>query len=256
MDLGLKGKRAIVLGATRGIGRRIAEQLAEEGAQVAICARNSDQVDETVAALSAKTDKALGGVVDISDGDQLKSWVSSAIADLGGLDILISSASALANGNDEGNWQAGFDIDVMGAQRSVAVAEEALKKAAAEHGDASITIIASVSAIETDHPNSYGALKAALIHYAKGLARELAADHVRCNVVSPGTVYFEGGVWGMVKENMPDVFDEYLGKNPMGRMATPDDISNAVVFLSSPRSSFTTGINFLVDGALSRRVAL
>ncbi len=254
MDLGLKGKRAVVLGGTRGIGRAIADLLADEGADVAICARNQDQIDDAVAALKAKGISAYGGSVDIADGAALTAWVDEAAKSLGGIDILVSNASALSVGNEEENWQAGFNVDVMGAQRSIKTARPYLEKAAEENGDASIIIISSVSAAETSHPNAYGAMKAALIHMGKGYAKQLAGKHVRCNIVSPGTVYFKGGVWNMIEENMPDVYKDAMSNNPTGRMATPQDIANASVFLASPCSSFTTGINMVVDGAYTSRV--
>ncbi len=254
MDLGLKGKRAIILGGTRGIGRAIADLMADEGANVALCARNQDQIDEAVAALKAKGVSAYGKSVDIADGPALGTWIGEAAKSLGGVDILISNASALSAGNAEENWQAGFNIDVMGAQRSIEAATPHLEAAATANGDASIVIISSVSAAETSYPNAYGAMKAALIHVGKGYAKQFAPKHVRCNVVSPGTVYFKGGVWHMIEENMPEVYKDAMSKNPMGRMASPEDIANATVFLSSPRSSFTTGINMVVDGAYTTRV--
>ena len=254
MDLGLKGKRAIVLGGTRGIGRAIADLLADEGADVAICARNQDQIDSAVTDLKSKGVSAHGRSVDIADRDALSKWVDDAAGILGGVDILVSNASALSAGNTEENWQAGFDIDVMGAQRSITAAQPHLEKAAAENGDASIIIISSVSAAETTYANAYGAMKAALIHVGKGYAKQLAGKHVRCNIVSPGTVYFKGGVWNMIEENMPDMYKDAMAKNPTGRMATPEDIANASVFLASPRSSFTTGVNLVVDGAYTSRV--
>ncbi|MEQ9146562.1 MAG: SDR family oxidoreductase [Parvibaculaceae bacterium] len=254
MDLKLKGKKAVVLGGTRGIGRAIADLLADEGADLAICARNADQVNDAVAALKSKGVSAHGGSVDIADGPALKKWVGEAADALGGIDILVSNASALSAGNAEENWQAGFDVDVMGAQRSITAALPHLEKAAAANGDAAIVIIASVSAAETSNPNAYGAMKAALVHAGKGYAKELAGKHVRCNVVSPGTVYFKGGVWNMIEENMPDIYKDALSKNPTGRMATPQDIADAAVFLASPRSSFTTGVNLVVDGAYTGRV--
>jgi len=253
MDLQLKGKTAVVTGATRGIGRAIAECFADEGANVAICARNADQVAETVQALEAKGVKAFGQVVDIADGPALKAFVTKAGESLGGIDFLVSNASALVQGNGEDAWKAMFDIDVMGAVRTFEAAKPFLEKAAAEKGDAAFVITSSISAAETDNPNSYGAMKAAQIHYAKGVARENAPNKVRCNVVSPGTVFFEGGVWGNVKAGMPAFFDQMIKRNPTGRMATPEEIAAATVFLASPRSAFTTGINMVVDGALSRR---
>lgn len=254
MDLGLKGKKAVVTGATRGIGRAIADLLADEGCDVAICARNADQVTAAVAELKAKGVNAWGQVVDIADGPALKAFVTSAGEALGGIDVLVSNASALVQGVGEDEWKAMFDIDVMGAVRSFEAAKPFLEKAAAQHGDAAFLITSSVSAAEATSASSYGAMKAAQIHYAKGLARENAAKPIRVNVISPGTVLFEGGVWGNVKAGMPQFFEQMIKRNPTGRMATPEEIAAATVFLASPRSGFTTGINMLVDGAISSRV--
>ena len=253
MDLQLKGKTAVVTGATRGIGRAIAECFADEGANVAICARNAEQVAEAVKALEAKGVRAFGQAVDIADGPALQAFVKAAGEALGGIDVLVSNASALVQGNGEDAWKAMFDIDVMGAVRTFEAAKPFLEKAAADKGDAAFLITSSVSAAETDNPNSYGAMKAAQIHYAKGVARENAPKKVRCNVVSPGTVFFEGGVWGNVKAGMPKFFEQMIQRNPTGRMATPEEVAAATVFLASPRSAFTTGINMVVDGAISRR---
>ena len=254
MDLHLKGKKAIILGGTRGIGRAIADTLAHEGAHVGICARNADQVKDAVAALKDKGIKATGASVDIMDGAALKAWIAKAGEELGGIDILVSNAGAMAQGGDPASWEQNFKLDVLGMVNAFDAAKPFLEKAAADHGDASFVIISSVSAAETDNASSYGPIKAALIHYAKGLARQYAKKHIRTNVVSPGTVYFEGGVWNTIEKNMPAVFKGAMERNPTGRMATPQDIANAAVFLSSPASSFTTGINMLVDGAISRRV--
>ncbi|MGZ6015740.1 MAG: SDR family NAD(P)-dependent oxidoreductase [Phenylobacterium sp.] len=254
MDLQLKGKTAIVTGGTRGIGRAIAETFADEGANVAICARNADQVAEAVKALEAKGVKAWGQVVDIADGPALQAFVRKAAETLGGLDVLVSNASALVQGNAESDWQAMFDIDMLGAVCTWEAAKPFLTDAAAKSGDACFIITSSVSAVNSDNPSSYGAMKAALIHFAKGVARSSAAAKVRCNVVSPGTVYFDDGVWGNVKKNMPGFFDQMIKRNPTGRMATPEEIAAATVFLASPRSAFTTGINMIVDGAITQRV--
>ena len=253
MDLQLKGKKAIVTGASRGIGRAIAEALAAEGVDVAICARGQAGVDKVVGALTAKGATAFGAAVDIADGPALKQWVTQSAERLGGLDSLVPTASALTRGAAEEDWKAMYDVDLMGAVRALEAARPFLEKAGAETGDAAFIITSSVSAAETSAPAAYGAIKAALIHFAKGVAREAAPRHLRCNVVSPGTIFFEGGVWGVTKERAPDFFKTMIARNPTGRMGTPEEIAAATVFLASPLSAFTTGINMVVDGGITQR---
>ncbi len=254
MDLKLRGKKAVVTGASRGIGRAIADLLAAEGADVAICARHADQVEAAVASFKAKGVNAFGATVDIADGPAFKDFIERSADALGGIDILVSNASALGSGAGEEQWKALFDIDIMGAVRAFDAAKPHLVKSAEANGDAAFVIISSVSAAEASNVSAYGAMKASLIHYAKGVARENAPLKVRANVVSPGTVFFEGGVWGNAKANAPQFFDMMIKRNPTGRMATPEEIANATVFLASPLSGFTTGVNLVVDGAISQRV--
>lgn len=254
MDLHLKGKNAVILGGTRGIGRSIADTLAGEGANVAICARNGDQVAAAVDGLKAMGVEAMGASVDVTDGPALKAWIASAAGELGGIDILISNAGAMAQGNDPAAWEQNFQLDILAAVNAFDAAEPFLAKAAEKAGDAAFVIISSISAAMADRADSYGPIKAALIHMAKGLARQHARAGIRVNVVSPGMVYFEGGVWHQVKTNAPDFFEQANARNPTGRCATPQEIANAAVFLASPASSYTTGANLIVDGAVSNRV--
>jgi 3-oxoacyl-[acyl-carrier protein] reductase len=253
VDLDLEGKNAIVTGGTRGIGRAIAEQLAAEGCNVALCARHKPPVDDAVAALAGKGVKSWGGVVDVADTQALRAWVAEAAEALGGLDIFVANVSALGMAMDEATWRRSFDIDVMGTVAGVEAAIPFLERSSA----GAIVVVGTTGAIEmygATYVRPYAAVKAALVPYVKGLARNLAAKGVRANMVSPGNVYFYGGVWNTVEERTPDLFKEMLSLNPMGRMGRPDEVANAVVFLASPRASFITGTNLIVDGALTQRV--
>ncbi|SIO66109.1 3-oxoacyl-[acyl-carrier protein] reductase [Bradyrhizobium erythrophlei] len=254
MELGLKGRNAVVLGGTRGIGRAIAATLAAEGAGVAVCARNADQVASTVAELKAQGVRATGAPVDITDAAGLKSWISGVAQELGSIDMLFSNAGAMAQGGDAGSWEQNFRLDVLGAVHAFEAARPFLEASGEKTGDAAFLIISSVSAAQAENASSYGPIKAALVHMAKGLARQYAPKKIRVNVVSPGTVYFKGGIWNMVEQNAPKRYHDTLARNPTGRMATPQEIANAAVFLASPASSYTTGSNLIVDGAISNRV--
>ncbi|HXX35213.1 MAG TPA: SDR family NAD(P)-dependent oxidoreductase [Thermodesulfobacteriota bacterium] len=251
MDIGLKGKKAIVTGGTRGIGRAIANLLIEEGCDIGICARTAAQIEEATAAFKAKGVNSFGSVVDVADGAQLTSFVKSTAEALGGLDIFISNVSALSVTNDEASWKRGFEIDVLGTLRGCETAVPFLEKS----GAGAIVVVGSTAAVEVVGPRGpYSSVKVAILPYIKSLALNLAPKKVRANVVSPGTVYFKGGVWNLIEQNMPDRYRQALGRNPMGRMGTPEEVANAVVFLASPRASFITGTNLICDGCITQRV--
>ncbi|HJN60160.1 MAG TPA: SDR family NAD(P)-dependent oxidoreductase [Alphaproteobacteria bacterium] len=251
MDLGLKGRKAIVTGGTKGIGRAIAELLADEGCDVGICARNGDEVVAAVAALKAKGVDACGSALDVRDGAQVRKWVADCAEALGGLDIVVPNVSALAIERNEESWRAEFEVDLLHTVNAAEAAQPML-----ENSDAgSIVIISSVSGVEIDFAaGPYGAFKAALIHYAKTLACELAGKNIRVNSVSPGNTYFAGGIWEMVENNMPDLYNKALSLNKTGRMATAEEVATATVFLASPIATFITGTNLVVDGTLTNRV--
>jgi 3-oxoacyl-[acyl-carrier protein] reductase len=250
MDLGLTGRRALITGGTKGIGRAIAQCLVAEGADVAICARNASEVAEAVAALAKSGTKVFGRALDVADGAALQAWVAESAAALGGIDIVIPNVSALAVSGEDA-WHAGFAIDMMGTVRMVEAAMPHLEKSDA----ASIVVISSVSGREIDFAaGPYGAFKAALIHYAQGLAFQLAAKNIRSNSVSPGNTYFPGGVWATIERENPQLFADSLALNPTGRMGKAEEVARAVTFLASPAASFITGTNLVVDGALTRGV--
>lgn len=251
MDLGLSGKRFLVTGGTRGIGRAVVAGLLAEGAAVAFCARTPDAVAAARDDLAADGATVLGAAVDVGDRAALADWVNASADALGGIDGVVANVSALAIPDTPESWRSSFDVDLMG---TVTLVETALPHLVAS-GAGSIVTISSVSGREIDFAaGPYGTMKAAIIHYTQGVAFNQAATGVRANSVSPGNTYFPGGVWPTIERDDPELFAKALALNPTGRMATAEEVANAVVFLSSPAAGFITGTNLLVDGALTRGV--
>jgi 3-oxoacyl-[acyl-carrier protein] reductase len=252
MDLKLAGSRVLVTGGTRGIGRAIVETFLDEGANVAFCARKPDEVEAATADLSAKG-TVVGAVADVGDPAALAAWVESSAAALGGVDVVVSNVSALAIPDTPENWEASLQVDLLGTVRLVQAAMPYLERSAA----GAIVTVSSVSGREVDFASGpYGTVKSAIIAYTQGLAYQLAGKGIRANTVSPGNTYFAGGVWEQIQHGNPELYATALGLNPTGRMGTPAEMAAAVVFLASPVSSFTTGTNLVVDGALTRGVQL
>jgi NAD(P)-dependent dehydrogenase (short-subunit alcohol dehydrogenase family) len=251
LDLGLQGLRALVTGGTKGIGRAIVDGLAAEGASVGFCARTATDVSDTVEALTGRGCVASGIALDVSDQAGMQQWVEATAAELGGLDIVVANVSALAIPDEPASWRASFEVDMMGTVGLVNAALPYLERSSA----ASIVTIASVSGREIDFAaGPYGVFKAAIIHYTQGLAFQLAAKGIRANSISPGNTYFPGGVWENIEQQNPELFAQAMALNPTGRMARPEEIARAAVFLASPAASFMTGANLLADGALTRGV--
>lgn len=251
MDLGLKGKKAIVTGATKGIGRRIVNLLADEGVNVAICARDEGEVKDAVEALEKKGVKATGKAVNVKKKEDYEAWLTAAAEDLGGCDIFVPNVSAGGGMDSEKNWWNNFEVDVLGTVRGVETLMPFLKKS----GSASVVLISSTNALEFFMgPMAYNAMKAALINYAKQLSETVAKKGIRVNTVSPGPVYFEGGAWEMIKGAMPAIYEDAIAKMPRGSMCSPEEIANVVAFLASPASSAMTGANVVADAGFTKGV--
>ncbi|MGH8259548.1 MAG: SDR family NAD(P)-dependent oxidoreductase [Steroidobacteraceae bacterium] len=256
MDLELKGRKAIVTGATQGIGLAIARQLADEGASVAICARTAANVERTVRELQGKGVKAIGDAVDVTQRDQYVGWIGSAAERLGGLDLFVSNTTGTPTHPGEKGWEMGFQADIMAAVRGCETALPYLKRSKS----GAIVLIASISgvmskALRAPGILAYGSCKAALIAYGAQLSKEVAKDGVRVNMVSPGPIYFENGAWDHIKQRAPAAYQDAVEHCVIGRLGKPEDIATAVAFLASPKSGFTVGQNLHVDGGYMEHIA-
>ena len=251
MDLGLEGKKAVITAASRGIGLAIAQTLADEGADVAICARSEGGLESAKKDLEQRGRTAYTQAFDVGDREALQGFIAASAEALGGLDIVVCNASGGA-GMGESAWQANVDIDLLGAARSVEAAVPLLGQSEA----ASIIFISSTAALEyLGAPQPYNAIKAALLVHASDLSQALAPQGIRVNSVSPGPIYFEGGNWEMIKNAMPQIYEQALKQCSIGRMGTPEEVARAVAFLASPAASLITGANLVVDGGFTKRVA-
>jgi 3-oxoacyl-[acyl-carrier protein] reductase len=252
MDLGLSGLNAIVTGATKGIGRAIAESFAKEGCNVAVCARGRQDVERTCDDLRRHGVKAYPVVVDVvGDGGTYSSWVERVVQDMGGVDVVVPNIGGAKMGSDEENFRLQFELNVISAVRTVEATLPYLK----ESKHAAIVFIGSISALEDfGGVQAFNATKATLITYSNSLARAHGAGGIRVNIVSPGMIWIENGAWDHLKKTKPEFYKWAVKENPFGRLGRAEEVADSVVFLASPRSSFTSGANLVVDGVLTRRV--
>jgi 3-oxoacyl-[acyl-carrier protein] reductase len=249
MDLGLAGKRALVTGATKGIGRAIAETLLAEGASVAICARTADDVEAAVKELS-QSGTAIGQAFDAGDTDAMRAWVAASAEQLGGVDLFVHNTSAKPARKLE-DWSKNFQIDLMALVHGVEAATDAL----ADGGGSVISIGTTATAEHfATGSGSYSAFKAAVTNWTLGQAQVLGAKGIRCNVVSPGPIFVEGGDWDMIKTHMSAFYEATAAGHPGGALGGPQDVADAVAFLAGDRAKHINGVNLTVDGGFLKRV--
>ena len=260
MDLELKGRKALITGASKGIGFAIAKLLADEGMDIAICARTAADVEKSVAELRAKGVNAIGDSIDVTKADDYTAWIDSAARRLGGLDTFIHNVTASSVTLGQRGWDLAYQTDILGAVRGCEAAMPHLKKSPqAKQGAAAIVMISSIAGVTSKvapapGAYAYGTAKAAVIAYGSQLSKDVAKHGIRVNVISPGPIHVEGGLWGKLEQRFPQAYEAAVKNCVIGRLGRPEDVANAVAFLVSARSAFTVGQNLHIDGGYMQHI--
>ena len=257
MDLGLKGKRAIVLAASRGLGYASALGLAREGCHLLVCSRDQQRIDAAADAIRRDTGarvKALAA--DVSSASEAQRLVDAAVAEYGGVEIVVHNAGGPPAGETlqmtDDQWQKAFEQNLLSFTRIVGAAAPEMKKA----GYGRVITIAS-SSIKQPIPNLAlsNALRAGVWGIAKTMSRELAPQGILINVVAPGRIDTEriaeldAGNAQRTGKTIEEVRKASVASIPLGRLGRPEELANLVVFLASQSASYITGQAITVDGA-------
>ncbi|CAN5357667.1 SDR family NAD(P)-dependent oxidoreductase [soil metagenome] len=243
MTKDFSGKRVIVMGGSRGIGRSIALGFAAGGAAVSICARRAGPLEATRREIEAQGVLAHAAGVDLADAKAIEAYVPEAVKAMGGLDVLVNNASGFGHSDDEEGWAASLTVDMMAIVRGSHAAIPHMKPGS------SIINISSISALRASSRSApYGAVKAAVIHYTASQAKMLSSKGIRGNGVAPGSIEFPGGIWEDRKTSNPDLYNATLASIPFGRMGRPEEVAEVVLFLASAKASWVTAQTIVVDG--------
>ena len=245
MELDVKGKRVVVCGGSRGIGRSIALAFAAGGAKVSICARGAKALEATRRELAATGVVAHAHVCDLSNEAHIERYITAAAAALGGIDVLVNNATAGAVGDEEAAWEESLTVDLLAVVRASRAALPYLEKG----NDPTIINISSGSGLNPSvRTPAYGAAKGAVIHYTRTQAATLATKGIRVNCVAPGSIEFPGGSWERRKADEPKLYNAVLASMPAKRLGRPEEVASVVLFLASPLAIWVTAQVVGVNG--------
>lgn len=250
MDLGLKGKKVILTGGSRGIGRAALEIFADEGCDIGFFSRRQEQVDETVACLSTRGGTVIGDTFDLENLDDYPAWLTRTADALGGCDIFVPGASSSGAQLNQ-DWRKSFEYDMLGVVRGC----EALEPYLARSDAGAVVMMSSTAAVETFlMPQAFNAMKAAVLTYAGQLSQAWGPKGIRVNAISPGPITFPTGNWEGARVHAPELYEATRQQFALGRFGEPDDVARTLVFLASPASGYTTGTNIVIDGGYTKRI--
>ena len=245
MSLDFTGRRVVVCGGSRGIGRSTALAFAAAGADVSICARGAEALEATRREIAAHGHQAHAGICDLAQGDAIRGYIAAAAKALGGIDILVNNASGFGMTDDVAGWTAGFNVDIM----AIVHASQAALPHIEQGRDGCIVSVSSISAYRPSLRSApYAAVKAAVVNYTQSQAMALAPKRIRVNAVAPGSIEFPGGTWEKRRQEGSPVYQAVLDANKFGRLGMPEEVADVVLFLASPLARWVTGQTLTVDG--------
>ncbi len=251
MDLGLKGRAALVTGGSRGIGKAIALGLAEEGCGIALCARGREALEQTAGELRSKGVGALAIPADMTVPEDIQRVVDTALERFGSLHVLVNNVGGSRGGAtpSDDDWQAALDVNLFAAIRTSRLVLPVMQ--AQSYGR--IINIASIWGREAGGNPTYNAAKASVISFSKSLAAQVAAQGITVNSLCPGSILFPGGGWARRVEQDPEAMAAFVKRDmPMGRFGKVEEVAAVAVFLASEQASLLTGAAINVDGGQSR----